>query len=134
MTKSQCYAEIAQKQREIADYNAKIQKLNSEISELNQVKSRISSLQGSFSECKNSGTSRLGNTGDIQKINSKFTSKFYDGMNDLYNGASFQNVFGGLDKAIERVMLEIAKKQNEIPDIIRQYKIATTELVSFIQK
>ena len=29
MTKSQCYAEIAQKQREIADYNAKIQKLNS---------------------------------------------------------------------------------------------------------
>ena len=32
MTKSQCYAEIAQKQREIADYNAKIQKLNSEIS------------------------------------------------------------------------------------------------------
>ena len=69
---TQCYAEIAQKQREIADYNAKIQKLNSEISELNQVKSRISSLQGSFSECKNSGTSRLGNTGDIQKINSKF--------------------------------------------------------------
>ena len=33
---------------------------------------------------------------------------------DLYNGASFQNVFGGLDKAIERVMLEITKKQNEI--------------------
>lgn len=27
MTKSQCYAEIAQKQREIADYNAKIQLL-----------------------------------------------------------------------------------------------------------
>lgn len=114
MTKSQCYAEIAQKQSEIANYNTKIEKLNSEILELNQVKSSVSSLQGSFSECKNSGTSRLGNTGDIQKINSKFTSKFYDGMNDLYNGASFQNVFGGLDKAIERVMLEIAKKQNEI--------------------
>ena len=76
MTKSQCYAEIAQKQSEIANYNTKIEKLNSEILELNQVKSSISSLQGSFSECKNSGTSKLENTGAVQKINSKFTSKF----------------------------------------------------------
>ena len=30
MTKSQCYAEIAQKQSEIANYNTKIEKLNSE--------------------------------------------------------------------------------------------------------
>lgn len=45
MTKSQCYAEIAQKQSEIANYNTKIEKLNSEILELNQVKSSISSLQ-----------------------------------------------------------------------------------------
>ena len=48
MTKSQCYAEIAQKQSEIANYNTKIEKLNSEILELNQVKSSISSLQGLF--------------------------------------------------------------------------------------
>ena len=89
MTKSQCYAEIAQKQSEIANYNTKIEKLNSEILELNQVKSSVSSLQGSFSECKNSGTSKLENTGAVQKINSKFTSKFYEGMHDLYNGAAF---------------------------------------------
>ena len=44
MTKSQCYAEIAQKQSEIANYNTKIEKLNSEILELNQVKSSVSSL------------------------------------------------------------------------------------------
>ena len=67
MTKSQCYAEIAQKQSEIANYNTKIEKLNSEILELNQVKSSISSLQGSFSECKNSGTSKLENTGAVMK-------------------------------------------------------------------
>lgn len=110
MTKSQCYAEIAQKQSEIANYNTKIEKLNSEILELNQVKSSISSLQGSFSECKNSGTSKLENTGAVQKINSKFTSKFYEGMHDLYNGAAFWNASSGLDKAIERVALE--KKWN----------------------
>ena len=114
MTKSQCYAEIAQKQSEIANYNTKIEKLNSEILELNQVKSSISSLQGSFSECKNSGTSKLENTGAVQKINSKFTSKFYEGMHDLYNGAAFWNASSGLDKAIERVALEITRKQDEI--------------------
>ena len=53
----------------------------------------------------------MGNTGDIQKINSKFTSKFYEGMNDLYNGASFQNVFGGLDKAIERVIWKLQRNK-----------------------
>ena len=105
MTKSQCYAEIAQKQSEIANYNTKIEKLNSEILELNQ---------GSFSECKNSGTSKLENTGAVQKINSKFTSKFYEGMHDLYNGAAFWNASSGLDKAIERVALEITRKQDEI--------------------
>lgn len=52
MTKSQCYAEIAQKQSEIANYNTKIEKLNSEILELNQVKSSVSSLQGSFRSVK----------------------------------------------------------------------------------
>lgn len=102
------------KQSEIANYNTKIEKLNSEILELNQVKSSISSLQGSFSECKNSGTSKLENTGAVQKINSKFTSKFYEGMHDLYNGAAFWNASSGLDKAIERVALEITRKQDEI--------------------
>ena len=106
--------QIAQKQSEIANYNTKIEKLNSEILELNQVKSSISSLQGSFSECKNSGTSKLENTGAVQKINSKFTSKFYEGMHDLYNGAAFWNASSGLDKAIERVALEITRKQDEI--------------------
>ena len=54
------------------------------------------------------------NTGAVQKINSKFTSKFYEGMHDLYNGAAFWNASSGLDKAIERVALEITRKQDEI--------------------
>ena len=83
MTKSQCYAEIAQKQSEIANYNTKIEKLNSEILELNQVKSSISSLQGSFSECKNSGTSKLENTGAVQKTTSK-SSRDRNGGNPVY--------------------------------------------------
>ena len=94
MTKSQCYAEIAQKQSEIANYNTKIEKLNSEILELNQVKSSVSSLQGSFSECKNSGTSKLENTGasngcfflgatvSIDNVSTKVLSTFRESLPD----------------------------------------------------
>ena len=35
-------------------------------------------------------------------------------MHDLYNGAAFWNASSGLDKAIERVALEITRKQDEI--------------------
>ena len=49
MTKSQCYAEIAQKQSKIANYNTKIEKLNSEMLPADWIK-RLSVLHWRLQE------------------------------------------------------------------------------------
>jgi len=114
MTKSQCYSEIARNEQLILQCQEEIETLSKEIGELEEAEQKVTNMKTTLTTCKQTGVTRLSDTGEVNKINSKIAGKIFSNINNLFTGSEYTNVFGGLGTAIERVQDEILRKKKEV--------------------
>lgn len=120
MTKSQCYSEISRNRQLINQYQNQIDILNREINELTDAKSKVANMKNTLSSCKQTSIGRLAGMSIVNRINSKIVNKFYNNMNNLFEGAEYAGIFNGLNSGIGRIDDEITRKRNQIRNLRNQ--------------
>ena len=97
-----------------------ISRLNNQMDELERLRSKLTNLKNQFEERQSTRRSRLNGLLSIYLATSIF-AKYCEGMNLLLSGSEFQNAYGGIESALERVHQQIRELADQIDNLESDY-------------
>ena len=112
MTKSEVRKNIRQYENSADACRRNIRSLENKIHELERLRSKFQALQDSFGSRQTDRRQKLSNLFST-RLHVKMISAYTSAMNGLLTGSEYQNAYGGLSAAMERINAQIRRLQNE---------------------
>lgn len=113
MTKSEVRKKICHYENSADACRREIRSLENKIHELEMLRSKFQTLQDSFGSRQAERRQKLSNLFS-SRLHIKMISTYTSAMNGLLTGSEYQNAYGGLSAAMERINSQIRRTQNEI--------------------